>query len=79
MLCFLIGVISPILPWLLCIDEVVCPIAQHPADDERSLPRGGQLVHPFGVLDQPEYEVSLAEFKRTNLLAVIASQLLLVE
>jgi hypothetical protein len=63
----------------LCVDEVVCPIAQYPADDEQSLPWRGKLVHAFGVLDQPEYEVSFAEFKKTNLLAVIASQLLLVE
>jgi hypothetical protein len=63
----------------LRIDEVVYPIAQHPADDKRSLPRRGQLVHAFGVLDQPEHEVSFVEFKRTNLPPVIAPQLLLVE
>jgi hypothetical protein len=45
----------------LRIDEVVCPIAQHPADDERPLPRGGQLVHTFGVLDQPELRGLLRE------------------
>jgi hypothetical protein len=36
-------------------------------------------VHALGVLDQPEYEVSFAEFERTNFSAVIAPQLLLVE
>jgi hypothetical protein len=33
-------------------------------------------VHALGVLDQPEYEVSFAEFERMNLSAVIALQLL---
>jgi hypothetical protein len=78
-LCLLVGVVSLVLPLLLHIDEVVCPIAQHPADDERSLPRRIQLLHAFGVLDQPEHEVSFAEFERTDLPAVIASQQLLVE
>jgi hypothetical protein len=36
-------------------------------------------VHAFGVLDQPEYKISFAERERTNLPAVISSQLLLVE
>jgi hypothetical protein len=36
-------------------------------------------MHAFGVLDQPEYEISFAERERTDLPAVIASQLLLVE
>jgi hypothetical protein len=36
-------------------------------------------VRAFGVLDQSEHEVSFVEFERSNLLAVIASQLLLVE
>jgi hypothetical protein len=79
MLCFLVGVVSLVLPRFLHIDEVVCPIAQHPADDEWPLPRGGQLVHTFGVLDQQEYKVSFVEFERMNFPAVIASQLLLVE
>jgi hypothetical protein len=36
-------------------------------------------VHAFGVLDQPEYKISFAESERTDLLAVVSSQLLLVE
>jgi hypothetical protein len=36
-------------------------------------------VHAFGVLDQPEYEISFAESKRMDLLAVVLSLLLLVE
>jgi hypothetical protein len=36
-------------------------------------------VHAFGVLDQPEYEISFAECERTDLPAVVSSQLLLVE
>jgi hypothetical protein len=40
-LCLLVGVVSLVLPRLLRIDQVLRPIAQHPADDERSLPRRG--------------------------------------
>jgi hypothetical protein len=36
-------------------------------------------VHAFGVLDQPEYEVSSTERERMDLSAVVSSQLLLVE
>jgi hypothetical protein len=36
-------------------------------------------VHAFSVLDQPEYEISFAEHERTNLLAVVSPQLLLIE
>jgi hypothetical protein len=78
MLCLLLRVVSLVLLWLLRINKVVCPIAQHPADDEWSLPMIGQLVHAFGVLDQPEHEVSFAKFVRKDLPAVIVTQLLLV-
>jgi hypothetical protein len=63
----------------LYVNEVVCPIAQHPADNERSLPRRGQLVHAFSALDQPEYEISFAKRERANFSAVVSSQLLLIE
>jgi hypothetical protein len=36
-------------------------------------------VHALGVLDQMEYEVSFAKRERTDFLAVVSSQLLLVE
>jgi hypothetical protein len=36
-------------------------------------------VHAFGVLDQPEYEISFAKRERTDLPAVVSSQLLLIE
>jgi hypothetical protein len=36
-------------------------------------------VHAFGVLDQPEYEISFTKRERTDLPAVVSSQLLLVE
>jgi hypothetical protein len=36
-------------------------------------------VHAFGVLDQPEYEMSFAKCKRTDLSAVVSSQQLLIE
>jgi hypothetical protein len=36
-------------------------------------------VHAFSVFDQPEYEISFAECERTDLPAVVSSQLLLIE
>jgi hypothetical protein len=36
-------------------------------------------VHAFGVLDQPEYEISFAKCERTDLSVVVSLQLLLVE
>jgi hypothetical protein len=36
-------------------------------------------VHAFSVLDQPEYEISFVKGERTNLPAVVLSQLLLIE
>jgi hypothetical protein len=36
-------------------------------------------VHAFGVLDQPEYEISFAKRERTDFPAVVSSQLLLIE
>jgi hypothetical protein len=63
----------------LCVDEVICPIAQHPVDNERSLPGRRQLVHALSALDQPEYEISFAKREWVNFLAVVSSQLLLIE
>jgi hypothetical protein len=36
-------------------------------------------VHAFGVLDQPEYEISFAKHERADFSAVVLSQLLLIE
>jgi hypothetical protein len=36
-------------------------------------------VHAFGVLDQPEYDISFMERERMDLSVVVSSQLLLVE
>jgi hypothetical protein len=36
-------------------------------------------VHALSALDQPEYEISFAKHKRVNFLAVVSSQLLLIE
>jgi hypothetical protein len=36
-------------------------------------------MHAFGVLDRPKYEISFAEREQMDLLAVVSSQLLLVE
>jgi hypothetical protein len=63
----------------LCIDEVIFPNAQHPADNERSLPGRRQLVHALSALDQPEYEISFAKRERVNFSAVVSSLLLLIE
>jgi hypothetical protein len=63
----------------LCVDEVICPIAQHLADNERSLPGRRQLVHALGALDQLEYEISFAKRERANLSAVVSLYLLLTE
>jgi hypothetical protein len=63
----------------LCVDEVICPIAQHPANNERSLPGRRQLVHALSALDQPKYEISFAERERANFLAMVSSQQLLIE
>jgi hypothetical protein len=73
MLRLLIRVVCLVLPRLLHVDEVVCPIAQHPANNERSLLGRGQLMHAFGALDQPEYEISFTEREWMNLPAVVSS------
>jgi hypothetical protein len=36
-------------------------------------------MHALSALDQPEYEISFAKRERANFLAVVSSQLLLVE
>jgi hypothetical protein len=36
-------------------------------------------VHAFSVLDQPEYEISFVKREWTDFLAVVSSQLLLIE
>jgi hypothetical protein len=36
-------------------------------------------VHAFGVLDQPEYEIFFVKHERTDFLAMVSSQLLLIE
>ena len=63
----------------LYVDEVVGVIAHDPTDDEGSLPRGGELVLAGCPLDQPEHHVPLAKSERADLLAVVASQALLVD
>jgi hypothetical protein len=79
MLRLLVRVICLVLSGLLCVDEVICPIAQHPADNEWSLLGKRQLVHALSALDQPEYEVSFAKREWANFPAVVSSQLLLVK
>ena len=58
---------------LLGVDEVVGVIAQSLADDEGSLPRGGELVLAGCSLDGPEHQVSFPEGEGLDLLAVVAA------
>jgi hypothetical protein len=79
MLRLLVRIVCLVLSGLLYVDEVICPIAQHPADNERSLPGRRQLVHALSALDQLEYEISFAKRERANFPTVVLSQLLLIE
>jgi hypothetical protein len=79
MLRLVVRVICLVLSGLLSVDEVICPISQHPADNEWSLLGRRQLVHALSALDQPEYEISFAERERANFPAMVSSQLLLIE
>jgi hypothetical protein len=36
-------------------------------------------VHAFGVLDQPEYEITFTKRERMDFQTVVSSQLLLIE
>jgi hypothetical protein len=47
-------------------------------DDERSFPRGRELVHAVGLLDAPEDEVANVEGSFLNVAVVVASKLLVV-
>ena len=63
---------------LRAVDEVVGIVLQCSADDERTLPRGGQLVLTRRLLDSAEHQVALAKSEGADLLAVVVPQLLLV-
>ena len=64
---------------LLSVYEIVCIVVQRPADDEWTLPRGGQLVLTRRLLDSAEHQVALTKSEGADLLAVVVAQLLLVD
>jgi hypothetical protein len=47
-------------------------------DDERSLPRGRELVHAVGLLDTPKDEAANVEGSLPNTVIVVAPELLVV-
>jgi hypothetical protein len=47
-------------------------------DDERSLPRGRELVHAVGLLDTPKDEAANVEGSLPNAVIVVAPELLVV-
>src|SRR6266566_1130316 len=76
----LAGCVSLALVRLLRVNEVVrVPVAESLADDDGAFPGGSQLVLAGCSLDEPEYEVALAECERLDLLAVVVAQALLVD
>ena len=58
---------------LLSVDEVVHIVVQRPADDEWTLPRGGQLVLARRLLDSAEHQVALTEREGADLLVVVVA------
>jgi hypothetical protein len=52
--------------------------ADHFIDDERSLPRGRELVHVVGLLDSSKDEVAKIEGGFLDIAVVISSKLLIV-
>ena len=60
------------------VGELVGVVARCPADDEGSLPWGGQLVVAGFVLDQPEHKIAFAEGNRADPPAVVPAEVLLV-
>jgi hypothetical protein len=49
------------------------------SNDERTLPRGRELVHAVGLLDAPEDEVTNVEGGLLDVSVVIASKLLIMK
>jgi hypothetical protein len=58
--------------------EAISGWADDFGDDERSFPRGRELVHAIGLLDAPEDEVANVEGSFLNVAVVVASKLLVV-
>ena len=76
----LAGCISLALVRLPRVDEVVrVPVTEGLADDERAFLGGGQLVLAGCSLDEPEYEVALADCEGLYLFVVVMALALLVD
>ena len=58
---------------LRAVDEVVGVVTQCSADDERTFPRGGQLVLPHRLLDSAKHQVALTKSEGADLLAVVVA------
>jgi hypothetical protein len=53
--------------------ESICRQANNFCDDERSLPRGRELVHAVGLLDASKDEVANVEGSFPNVVIMIAT------
>jgi hypothetical protein len=58
--------------------EAISGWANNFGDDERSFPRGGELVHVVGLLDAPEDEVANIEGSFLNVAVMVSSKLFVV-
>jgi len=63
---------------LRAVDEVVGVVLERSTDNERSLPRGGQLVLARRLLNSAEHQVAFTKGEGADLLAVVVPQLLLI-
>jgi hypothetical protein len=60
------------------VGEVIGVVAEHAANGEWALPRGGELVHALFVLYEPKDEVALLEGATAHSATVVSAQALLV-
>jgi hypothetical protein len=58
--------------------EAIIGWADNFGDNERSFPRGREIVHVVGLLDAPEDEVANVEGSFLNVAVVVASKLLVM-
>jgi hypothetical protein len=63
---------------VLRVWQAVSRRADNFSDNERSLPRGGELVHAVSLLDAPEDEVTNVKGGFLNVAVVIASKLFIM-
>jgi hypothetical protein len=60
------------------VGEVIGVVAEHAANGEWALPRGGELVHALFVLYEPKDEVALLEGATADAATVVTPEALLV-